>query len=250
MSPQWPLAIWVSVQNMVTAYGPDHARLRRPVASAFTQRRVAGLRGQVERLTGELLDALAKEPAGRVVDLRERLAYPLPNQVMCDPVRHGEDADRFDVARPTRGDHFAFGHGVHHCLGATLARMEASVALSMLFERFPAMSLAVPADRVEPYPSFISNGHKSLPVLLAEPAVGGVPRCSPLGRRGRGRRPVTGRPADATARWPETSSRPSAGTSSALPRPDRAAPRRSPPAFRESRRGQIFCFIMIFCIYG
>ena len=42
--------------------------------------------------------------------------------------RHWPDADRFDVRRDTAG-HFSFGHGIHHCLGAALARLEARVAL-------------------------------------------------------------------------------------------------------------------------
>src|SRR5690349_7146357 len=80
----WPLAIWVSVQNMVTAYGADHTRLRKPVATAFTQRRVAALRLRIQQITDELLDALAAEPPGRPLDLREKFAHPLPNQVMCE----------------------------------------------------------------------------------------------------------------------------------------------------------------------
>ncbi|MET9295192.1 cytochrome P450 [Streptomyces sp. NPDC003077] len=83
---------------------------------------------------------------------------------------HGEDADRFDVTRPTRREHLAFGHGVHHCLGAPLARMEAVVALSTLFTRFPDLSLAVPSGALQPVASFISNGHRELPVLLTSPA--------------------------------------------------------------------------------
>jgi cytochrome P450 len=45
--------------------------------------------------------------------------------------RQWPDADRFDVRRDTAG-HFAFGHGIHHCLGAALARLEARVALEEL----------------------------------------------------------------------------------------------------------------------
>jgi cytochrome P450 len=45
--------------------------------------------------------------------------------------RHWPDADRFDIRRDTAG-HFALGHGIHHCLGAALARLEARVALEEL----------------------------------------------------------------------------------------------------------------------
>ncbi|MET9819699.1 cytochrome P450 [Streptomyces sp. NPDC006355] len=87
-----------------------------------------------------------------------------------DPGHHGKDATRFDLLRPGRRDHIGFGHGVHFCMGAPLARLEATSALSGLFERFPRMELAVPADEIEPVPSFIVNGYGSLPVLLGRPA--------------------------------------------------------------------------------
>ncbi|HEX3591784.1 MAG TPA: cytochrome P450 [Pseudonocardiaceae bacterium] len=53
-----------------------------------------------------------------------------------DPQRYGDTADMFDVTRPAR-QHLAFGHGAHFCLGASLARLEASIALAALFERSP-----------------------------------------------------------------------------------------------------------------
>jgi cytochrome P450 len=81
------------------------------------------------------------------------------------PDHHGPTADRFDVLRPTK-EHLAFGHGVHFCLGAPLARLEAEVALPALFGRFPNLALAVPGEEPPPVGSFISNGHVSLPVRL------------------------------------------------------------------------------------
>ncbi|MFF7452241.1 MULTISPECIES: cytochrome P450 [unclassified Streptomyces] len=336
----WPLAIWVSVQNMVTAYGDDHKRLRKLVAAAFTARRVAQLRPRVEQITQELLDRLAELPADQPVDLRQEFAHLLPTQVLAelfgipeehrarlrriiagffdtaasleqaqqnavdlymtmndllalkrdtpgedltsaliavrdedgtrltekelvdnlillytagyettvnlldnavalllthpeqlallrsgqaswddaveetlrveapgangilryavqdveaggvvipqgdplvisflaagrDPLVHGEGADRFDVTRETRRNHLSFGHGPHFCVGAPLARLEATLALSGLFTRFPAMRLAVPAQELRPLESFISNGHRELPVLLGPVAAPG-----------------------------------------------------------------------------
>ncbi|WKX73042.1 cytochrome P450 [Streptomyces sp. XD-27] len=336
VSPEWPLFTWVAVQNMFTAYGPDHRRLRTLVAKAFTARRTAALRPRIEEMTAELLDTLAATPPGEAADLREGYAYPIPIQVICelfgiddqetreglrrcvdsifhtsadpeevtrtyeqmyvviggliahkrehpgddltsgliaardedgdsrlteqeladtllllisaghettvnlldnaihallthpdqlelvrsgqaswddvidetlrvqapvanlplryavedieldggvvlgkgdaivaayaaagrDPELHGEDADRFDLTRKLK-DHLAFGHGVHYCLGAPLARLEAQIALPALFERFPALELAAPPEGLAPVESFISNGHRALPARLS-----------------------------------------------------------------------------------
>ncbi|MFF3394377.1 cytochrome P450 [Streptomyces sp. NPDC002669] len=333
--PTWPLALWVTVDNMFTAYGGDHRRLRRLIAPAFSARRVAALAPVVEDLVTGILDDLDTLPAGEVVDLREHLAHPLPiavigrmlglsparlnglrtvvdrvfdttlsadeaaantatlyrlldeliavkqtspgddmtslliaardeegdggalthaelrgtlvlmisagyettlnlidqavtslltdpeqlahvrvgrcgwNDVVEETLRHepaikhlplryalediplpdgrtirageailasyaaanrhpdwhGRDADLFDATRATK-DHLAFGHGVHYCLGAPLARLEVATALRQLFTRFPDARLAVPAEELRPLPTLISNGHVTLPVRL------------------------------------------------------------------------------------
>ncbi|ASF08133.1 putative cytochrome P450 [Nocardia brasiliensis NBRC 14402] len=330
----WPLFLWVAVNNMFTAYGADHRRLRKLVAPAFTHRRTEAMRPRITRIAERLIDELAAVPAGEVVvDLREGFAYPVPIEVISelmgvpeslnpglrkcvdgifdtslgpeqsqanymemyrilgelvafrrgepgddmtsllishrdeddgsqlteqelidtlllvisaghettvnlldqaiyalltrpeqraavvegkvgwaelieealrfeapvahlplrfavedidvegvkiakgdpilasyaaanrDPKVHGETADEFDVTRPSK-DHLAFGHGVHHCLGAPLARLEAAVALPALFARFPNMRLAADPAELGTVVSFISNGHGRLPVLL------------------------------------------------------------------------------------
>jgi cytochrome P450 len=51
--------------------------------------------------------------------------------------------DTLDISRGTPG-HLAFGHGVHHCLGAPLARMEMRIAFPALLRRFPRLALAEP----------------------------------------------------------------------------------------------------------
>ncbi|MFJ1756333.1 cytochrome P450 [Kitasatospora sp. NPDC088134] len=80
------------------------------------------------------------------------------------PSRYGDGGAEFDVTREAK-DHLAFGHGPHFCLGAPLARLEARTALRGLFERFPRLAL-VPGTELEPVESLISNGHRTLPVLL------------------------------------------------------------------------------------
>ncbi|WP_433856244.1 cytochrome P450 family protein [Streptomyces kronopolitis] len=84
-----------------------------------------------------------------------------------DPAFHGETAAEFDIRR-TDPEHLAFGHGVHHCLGAPLARMEARIALPALFARFPDMHLAVPAEELAATGGFISGGLRGLPVRLTK----------------------------------------------------------------------------------
>ncbi|WP_433090264.1 cytochrome P450 [Dactylosporangium sp. CA-052675] len=68
--------------SMLTLNPPDHTRLRRLVSSAFTARRVAALRPAIERLVGELLDAMSARAGGGPVDFVAEFAYPLPVAVI------------------------------------------------------------------------------------------------------------------------------------------------------------------------
>jgi cytochrome P450 len=72
--------------------------------------------------------------------------FPAISSANRDPAQF-PDPDHLDLGRDTSG-HVGFGHGVHHCLGAPLARMEAEVALGALLARFPQLSLAVPAEEL------------------------------------------------------------------------------------------------------
>jgi cytochrome P450 len=322
---------WVGVENMLTASGGDHARLRKLVAPAFTARRTDAMRPAVETITADLLTALRATAPGEAVDLRTEYAQPLPMRVICDlfgvvddertqvaafvevmmdtttapeiagkmlagarealtqlvdrkraepgddltsaliaahdgqdrlsgtelvdtlilllaaghettvnlignavvallrhpgqlallrtgdvpwsnaveetlrwapsianlPLRfavsdiavggvtirageailatfgaagwdpdvHGTDAHLFDVRREP-SEHLAFGHGVHRCVGAPLARAEALIALPALFDAFPALRLA--EGELAPVPSFVAHGHRAPKVLLTE----------------------------------------------------------------------------------
>ncbi|MER5873640.1 cytochrome P450 [Streptomyces sp. NPDC002044] len=83
-----------------------------------------------------------------------------------DGTFHGPDADRFDVTRPTAARHLSFGHGAHYCVGAPLARLEATLALERLFTRFPDLDLAVSESELPRQRSFIGNSVETLPVRL------------------------------------------------------------------------------------
>ena len=82
-----------------------------------------------------------------------------------DPARFG-DPGRLNLGRDSAG-HLAFGHGIHYCLGAPLARLEAEIAISALLARFGSISLAVPAASLRWRPSTLIHGLESLPVRLA-----------------------------------------------------------------------------------
>ncbi|MFC4146098.1 cytochrome P450 [Micromonospora mangrovi] len=334
IAPDWEMISWIAMDNMVTAYGKNHVRLRRLVGKAFSPRRTESLRPRVIELTDELLDGMATAGPGEIVDLREKFAYPLPARLVADligmsetarartakvidmmvdttvtpeqaqavlagwrsamlelieekrrnpgeditsdliaardedgsalseqeltdtifailgagsettinfldnavtallthpeqldlvlsgqrswddvtdevlrtesplahlplryavedvevdgvvipkgdpilvnysavgrdPALHGSDADVFDISRPDK-EHLSFGHGPHYCLGAGVARLIAETGLSRLFARFPDLSLGVPPEELQPLPTFIMNGHRTLPVRLTK----------------------------------------------------------------------------------
>jgi cytochrome P450 len=97
----------------------------------------------------------AKIPAGAVVFLllgsanRDEEKFP--------------DSDRFDVLRNPR-DHLAFGYGIHYCLGAELARLEARVALESLLFECPGFSCSV--DHIPRVASILVRGPQRLPLVF------------------------------------------------------------------------------------
>jgi cytochrome P450 len=100
------------------------------------------------------------------------VTIPAREWVLCvtssanrDPARF-PDADRLDVGRDA-GGHVAFGHGIHYCLGAPLARLEGEVAFGALLSRFPTLSLAADPSSLRWRRSSLIHGLESLPVRLA-----------------------------------------------------------------------------------
>ena len=71
-------------------------------------------------------------------------------------------ADQFDVCRANAKDHFAFGAGIHYCLGAPLARLEAKIAFETLLSRLRNIRLAEGKNDLSHTPSFILRGLKEL----------------------------------------------------------------------------------------
>ncbi|GAB3503250.1 cytochrome P450 family protein [Amycolatopsis cihanbeyliensis] len=80
--------------------------------------------------------------------------------------RDGErfpDPTRLDVTRQP-GGHLAFGHGIHYCVGAPLARLEGEVAIGGLLERFPAVRLAAEPAELRWRDSTLMRGLETLPI--------------------------------------------------------------------------------------
>ncbi|WP_246042498.1 MULTISPECIES: cytochrome P450 [Streptomyces] len=340
ISNGWPLITWAAMDTMATQDGGDHARLRKLLLKAFTQRRVDDMRPKIEATVKELLDDLAAAPRDKAVDLKGRFHMELPTRLMCDlfgvpedrrarvlegghknidtrisaevassnlenwqveisnlvqykrehpgddlttgmiaamdedgsrlsdsemigtlhlllgagsetlvnalahasvalmtdrsllakakageipwddifeetlrvespvahlpfrfvtrdveiggvklaqgdvvlidfagvgrdPAVHGETADAFDALREDK-THLSFGHGVHYCLGARLARSAWMIGIPALFDRFPDLELAVDRGELVGQGSFVVNGHAEVPVYLhGKPALAG-----------------------------------------------------------------------------
>lgn len=79
------------------------------------------------------------------------------------------DATRFDIARQGPAGHLTFGAGVHHCLGAQLARLELQEAFRGLIGRLPGLRLAVPESELEFKPGMAIHSLRALPVCWGEP---------------------------------------------------------------------------------
>lgn len=102
------------------------------------------------------------EIAGQPIAAGEVLILSLP-VANRDPAL-GADLDRLDVTRAVTR-HVAFGHGVHHCIGAPLARAELRIALPALLRRFPGLALADPAAEADFRSFSVVYGVRTLPVV-------------------------------------------------------------------------------------
>jgi cytochrome P450 len=149
-----PVADRQWIRDTVYAYDEptEHERVERELAAYFTEQLAAKRAEPGDDLVSALV--LARDDAGGAGDTLTggvnipagEWVFPVISSADRDPAQF-PGADRLDFSRDASG-HVAFGHGVHHCLGAPLARMEAEVALGALLARFPGLSPAIPPQEL------------------------------------------------------------------------------------------------------
>ncbi|MGZ0879448.1 cytochrome P450 family protein [Priestia megaterium] len=76
-----------------------------------------------------------------------------------------ENPNALDITKE-KSPHLAFGKGIHYCLGAPLARIEGEIAIQVLLEEYPSLTLAAELSELEWRQSFIIRGLKQLPINL------------------------------------------------------------------------------------
>jgi cytochrome P450 len=157
----------IALGALVLLRDPDHAKLVRE-----------GSREDVDRVVEELLRYLSvvqlafprfakqdMELFGRTIRKGDVLLASLPG-ANRDPEVMGANADVFDPFLVPSSGHLAFGHGMHRCIGAELARMELRTVLPRLFQRFPELALAVPEEEIAFRQLSVVYGVDSLPVTF------------------------------------------------------------------------------------
>lgn len=139
----------ISLGTLVLLRNPEHAEVMRN-----------GSRGEVDRVIEELLRYLSVvQVAFPRFAKQDMLLFgkqlKAGDVVLCslsganrDPKSAGEHPDSFDPYRAPKSAHLAFGHGVHRCIGAELARMELRIAYPKLLRRFPDLALAKPQEEL------------------------------------------------------------------------------------------------------
>lgn len=139
----------IALGTMVLLRNPEHAEIMRN-----------GSPEEVDRVVDELLRYLAVVQmafprfAKQDMLLFGRQIYA-GDVILCslsganrDPESAGEDPDGFNPYRIPKSAHLAFGHGVHRCVGAELARMELRIAMPRLLRRFPDLAVAKPQEEL------------------------------------------------------------------------------------------------------
>lgn len=157
----------ISLGTLVLLRNPEHAEVMRN-----------GSRGEVDRVIEELLRYLSVvQVAFPRFAKQDMLLFgkqlKAGDVVLCslsganrDPKSAGEHPDSFDPYRAPKSAHLAFGHGVHRCIGAELARMELRIAYPKLLRRFPDLALAKPQEELAFRQLSFVFGVDELPVTL------------------------------------------------------------------------------------
>jgi cytochrome P450 len=148
------------------------ALLRDPAAQARLRREPALIESAVEEFLRydapvQATSRVANEPfeiAGRVIPPREEIGLAL-GAANRDPAVFAEP-DRLDLGRADNR-HLAFGFGIHFCLGAGLARLEAALAVGALVARTASLELAVADDALAWRPGWLLRGLTSLPARVS-----------------------------------------------------------------------------------
>jgi cytochrome P450 len=91
--------------------------------------------------------------------------------VMISLLSANRDENAFEDSHALKADrisreHVAFGYGIHYCIGAPLARMQAQIAFEQMLDRFPKMRRADPAADLRWRPGLVMRGLAELPVVL------------------------------------------------------------------------------------
>lgn len=107
------------------------------------------------------------EVAGEQVEVGEIVMTGL-GAANRDPAKFGPTAEQLDVTRADAHHHISFGSGVHHCLGAALARLEGRITIPRVLRQFPEAQLAT--DQVEWNGRIVLRGLAELPVTLGPEA--------------------------------------------------------------------------------
>lgn len=161
----------IALGTIVLLRDPAHAALVRD-----------GSPEDVDRVVDELLRYLSvvqlafprfakqdMELFGRTIRKGDVLLASLPG-ANRDPEWAGDEPDSFDPFRVPSSGHLAFGHGMHRCIGAELARMELRMVFPRLLRRFPDLALAVEPDEIAFRQLSFVYGVDDLPVRLASTA--------------------------------------------------------------------------------
>ena len=91
-----------------------------------------------------------------------------------------QNANTFDVERKDARQNLAFGHGVHMCIGASLARKEMHVAFRVILARLKDFALDCAEDKIEYPPNVLLRGLKRLPIRFTAQQMGQPSRVDQL----------------------------------------------------------------------